>query len=74
MLDKKLELDEIYCQAANENAHLLTQKFGIEFAVARTDAEGTQITTLQGIADTGKVQRSGNPGYQLMEPLIVGMT
>ena len=74
MLEDCLELDVEFCKPTdplNPKTHLLTQKFGIEFSVVR-NVGGVDVTTLQGVADTGKVTRSGNPGYQLNQPLIVG--
>ena len=74
MLEDCLELDAEFCNPTdplNPKTFLLTQNFGIEFSVVRNVA-GVDLTTLQAIADTGKVTRSGNPGYQLNQPLIVG--
>jgi len=64
MLDSLLNLDVKYCTSGNTEALLLTQKFGIDFVVARELGE-TFIITLEGIANTGEITRSGNPGYQL---------
>jgi len=74
MLQSSLELDSTYCDAGNKNAYLVTQRFGIEFEVARdSDVETSRrkLTTLAQIARTGEVTRSGNPGYQLNQPLII---
>jgi len=71
MLDDSLKLDQKFCAAENTAAYLLTQRFGIEFIVARESANGGVLTTLEQIALTGEVTRSGNPGYQLNQPLIV---
>lgn len=75
MLQNSLELDSTYCDAGNKNAYLVTQRFGIEFEVARESSTGSstssKLTTLAQIARTGEVTRSGNPGYQLNQPLII---
>ena len=49
MLQSSLELDSTYCDAGNKNAYLVTQRFGIEFEVARdSDVETSRrkLTTL----------------------------
>ena len=64
MLDSKLTLDkDKFCRTDGTNSEefLITQKFGINFVVARSD--GGDPPTLEGIAATGQVTRSGNPGY-----------
>ena len=55
------------CGTEAENL-LLTQKFGIEYVIKR-DGAGPDM---KAIAESGKLQRSGNPGYQLNHPLLVG--
>ena len=70
LLDAKLEIDLKYCTSGNQEAFFVKQKFGIEFVVARESSNGF-ITTLEGVADTGVMTRSGNPGYQSNAPLIV---
>ena len=63
MLESNLDLDEAFC-TGNAEAHLITQKFGIEFLVARdavADADGK--ITLEALAATSELTRSGNPGY-----------
>lgn len=64
MLDSNLDLDPKFCQVDNKESFLITQKFGIEFVVARENA-GVLIKTLEEMAETGEVTRSGNPGYQI---------
>jgi len=48
---------------------LITQKFGINFIVSRASLGNTP--SLTGIAETGELSRSGNPGYQYGQPLII---
>ena len=72
MLEDILTLDEKFCDADNLESYLLNQKFGIEFMVTREGSSSDDLlTTLQEIAETQEVTRSGNPGYQFNQPLIV---
>ena len=70
MLESKLTLEEKYCESGNTDTYLLNQKYGIDFMVTREGMTGDQYT-LQTIADSEEITRSGNPGYQLNQPLIV---
>ena len=53
MLESNLDLDEAFCSGDSSEVNLITQKFGIEFLVARdgvADADGN--ITLDAIAAT----------------------
>ena len=45
----------------------ISQKFGIEYIVARDN----YANSMEGIASSKNLQKSGNPGYQLNQPLLV---
>ena len=51
--------DDVYFEIA--------QKFGIEYLVARDN----YANSMEGIASSKQLQKSGNPGYQLNMPLLV---
>lgn len=72
MIENTLDLDVKFCQPDNKEAYLITQRFGIEFFVSRNNIDLTSSSdTIEKIAATGEVTRSGNPGYHLNQPLIV---
>ena len=50
---------------------MITQKFGIDFMVARGALIAANTLNLESIAETGELIKSGNPGYQMNQPLIV---
>jgi len=45
----------------------ISQKFGVEYIVARDN----YANSMEGIASSKMLQKSGNPGYQLNQPLLV---
>ena len=71
MLESRLELDEDFCQEGNTSEYMITQKFGIDFMVARGALIAANTLNLESIAETGELIKSGNPGYQMNQPLIV---
>jgi hypothetical protein len=65
----EIDLEAKYCDPNSVplEKFLLTQRFGIEFVVARDDID----PSITKIAESGLIGRSGNPGYLAEHPVIV---
>ena len=63
---KSHKLGQDYCNK-DDLSFEIPQKFGIEYVVARDN----YANSMEGIANSKLLQKSGNPGYQLNQPLLV---